>query len=290
MKAKIVFWYNFHFQQFSLYLRKKKFMDKHLIYRGSRIKYNIRGSGSTIVLVHGFLEDSTIWKNYTDCLELSNCVISVDLPGFGESQVISDTHTMSLMAQVINQILIAENISKCIITGHSMGGYVALSFAGLFEEKLSGIVLFHSHAASDDNETQKNRLRAIDFINKNHKSYISSFFHTLFSENNVQKFETEINQLKNASLKTSRTGIIAAIKGMLLRDDHCDLLKKINVPVMFIIGKNDSKIPLDKIMPQISLPRISEAIIIDNVGHMGFIEEEELTLRSIMDFASKYDK
>jgi len=86
---------------------------------------------------------------------------------------------------------------------------------------------------------------------------------------------------------TENEGIIAALKGMRNREGHFNTLKKLNVPVYFIIGKQDSRIPLASIIPQLELPSNSEALIIDNVGHMGFIEAKGKTLLALEHFAER---
>ena len=71
------------------------------------------------------------------------------------------------------------------------------------------------------------------------------------------------------------------------RQDSLNLLAELNIPVFFIVGKKDSKIPLQKIMDQISIPANSEALILDDVGHMGFIEAKELTFKALQHFVER---
>jgi pimeloyl-ACP methyl ester carboxylesterase len=85
----------------------------------------------------------------------------------------------------------------------------------------------------------------------------------------------------------SAEGIIAAIEGMKDRPDRRDFLARTNIPVLFILGKKDLKIPFNKTVEQISLPNDSEALILGNVGHMGFIEAKEETQIAIRCFAEK---
>ena len=263
-------------------------MNKKILYKQSTINYNVDGdSAIPIILIHGFLEELSIWDNLYKKLSTTNKVIAVDLPGFGKSESISEVHSMSLMAVVVEKILNKEAVSECIMIGHSMGGYVCLAFADLFPKKIKGIVLFHSHAAADDNMAKHNRDRTIEIINKNHSKFISAFIPTLFAEENIYKYSVEIKHLTEASLQTDDKGIIAALMGMRDRKDYLEFIKEIDIPVLFIIGKQDSKIPLEKINLQITLPKISEAIILDNVGHMGFIEAKDITFATIDSFVSK---
>ena len=259
-------------------------MEKQITFRGGNLNYRITGQGSGLVFLHGFLEDHTIWNDFADRLSDRFTIIQVDLPGFGKSDVIDDVHTMTLMAAAVKHVMDEENVDQCIMTGHSMGGYVTLAFAGLYPETLKGLVLFHSHAAADTEEGKENRNRTIEVVKKDHKNFIISFIPLLFAEQNLERFAKEIKQLQGIALKTPADGVIAALAGMREREDRTELLQKLDVPVLFIIGKQDSRIPLEVILPQLSLPKNCEAIILDNVGHMGFIEAEALTYASLEHF------
>ena len=261
-------------------------MNKRLTYEGAEIYYTTTGSGKAVILLHGFLEDLSMWDELSMVLSKVNTVIAIDLPGFGESGMISSNHGMNLMAKVVDAVMEKEDIHKCTIIGHSMGGYVALAFTKLFENKLDGIVLFHSQAAADDDDTKKNRDRTIKIVENNHSDFISSFIPSLFAEENIARLSTEIQQFVNKSMLTKNEGIIAALSGMRDREDHLDLLSQLEIPVLFIAGKKDSRIPMEKIIKQIALPKKSESLILNNVGHMGFIEAKEITTSTIVSFTT----
>jgi len=263
-------------------------MDKQLLYQGHTIRYRVEGSGPAMVLLHGFLESLEMWDDFVLALSKMNKVITLDLPGFGRTDVFSENHSMELMADVVNVVMEEEQIKHCILAGHSMGGYVSLAFAKKYGEKLKGLVLFHSQAAADDEQAKVNRDRTIDIVKKNHKDFIAAFIPSLFAEQNIEKFKNKIEEARAVSLETSADGIIAALAGMRDREDHRNLLQKLDVPVLFISGKQDSRIPPEKILPQIALPKHSEALILEDVGHMGFIEARKQTLRTLAHFAIKW--
>jgi pimeloyl-ACP methyl ester carboxylesterase len=168
-----------------------------------------------------------------------------------------------------------------------MGGYVSLAFAKLFPEKLSGLALFHSQAASDSEESKKNRDRTIKIVQQNHTAFIHSFIPSLFADANISNFKAEIVALQKIADKTPAKGITAALLGMRDRESQLDTLEKLNAPVYFIVGKQDSRIPMETILPQLQLPSNSEALIMDEVGHMGFIEAKEKTLLSLERFLER---
>ena len=262
-------------------------MEKQVSLQGGKISYHLSGEGNTVVLLHGFMEDHSIWDDFSGELSQKYRVIRIDLPGHGGSSVFGDVHTMEFMADAVRLVLETEHAGPCIMAGHSMGGYVSLAYARKYGDDLQGIVLFHSHAAADDEQGRVNRDRTIEIVNGEHGAFIHACIPTLFCEDTVDLFSMEIEGLRKRSMQTPVRGITAALAGMRDRPDSMELLGEITVPVFFIIGKKDAKIPLEKIMEQLPAPANSEALIIDNIGHMGFIEARDLTLRAMEHFIER---
>ena len=110
------------------------------LYKERRISYTDSGKGAVVVLLHGYLESSEVWNGFNDKLASEFRVISVDLPGHGLSDIYDEVHSMEFMATVIKELLESLGIKKGFITGHSLGGYVALAFLELFPEYLIRIL------------------------------------------------------------------------------------------------------------------------------------------------------
>jgi pimeloyl-ACP methyl ester carboxylesterase len=251
------------------------------------INYQITGKGNALVLLHGFLESLEMWESFVKFLSRDLKVVTIDLPGFGKSENFSDTHEMELMADSVKAVFDEESIQSCVMAGHSMGGYVSLAFAKKYPQMLNGLCLFHSHAAADSEEVKTNREQTIKTVEKDHTEFIISFIPDLFAAENVSKYHGEIEKLKASALKTSKKGIIAALRGMKNRDDSTEFLRSFRKPVLFITGKQDKRIPVESILHQASIPPHSELLILENVGHMGFIEAEKTTMRVLNDFATR---
>jgi pimeloyl-ACP methyl ester carboxylesterase len=259
-------------------------MEKQMKWQHGTLNYRVEGTGKPVVLLHGFLENLHIWDDFSAFLQPGLQVIAVDLPGFGKSSVFGENHTMPFMAEAVNAVLKAENISKAALVGHSMGGYVSLAFAKKFPEAVQALVLFHSHAAGDDDQGRQNRSRTIDVVKKDHKDFIAKFIPLLFAEENVPRFSGEIDRLREVSLQTSKEGVVAALAGMRDREDHLKTLKTAPFPLLFVVGKQDSRIPLEKIVPQLTLPPYAEAVVLDKTGHMGFVEAPGKIFPVVKDF------
>jgi pimeloyl-ACP methyl ester carboxylesterase len=243
------------------------------------------GNGDAIVFLHGFLESHEIWDDFTDKLNSKYRIISLDLPGHGRSSMLSEAHDMEMMAEELKVIMEILGIHKCLLVGHSMGGYAAIEFASKYARLLKGLVLLNSHVASDTEEESVNRDRSIELIDQDHLEFLGSFTKTLFAPSNVKIFEDEIESLKKIAVSTSKEGAIAALRGMKRRKDHVDTLKKLRVPVLIIAGDQDARIPLDKIKEQVkAAPRVRLEVL-EDVGHMSFVEAREYSYKLIKDFA-----
>ena len=256
-------------------------MEKSIVYKGTEISYTVSGEGKDLVFLHGFTESKEMWKDFEAYFSATHRVICIDLPGHGKSGMLSCPHTMEAMAEAVEAVLNAENVSRHLLTGHSLGGYVSLAYARLSGEKLSGFVLFHSTATADTPEIKQNRDRLIKLVEADKLDFINNFIPSLFAPESRLTYAAEIKELTAQSNRTSVKGIVAALKGMKQRDDNSKLLEELSAPVLFIAGKQDSRIAIEKILPQIALPRTSHALLLENVGHMGFIEAKDDCLRAI---------
>ncbi|MCD4723593.1 MAG: alpha/beta hydrolase [Bacteroidales bacterium] len=265
----------------------KREMTGSVLYKGKEISFADRGEGNVLVLLHGFLENKSIWNYFSKKLAEDFRVITIDLPGFGGSECLGRIHLMDQMANAINKVLQYLEVKSCLMIGHSMGGYVTLAYAAKYPGKLKGFGLFHSHALADNPEAKLNRNRAISIVEADRGGFIYNFIPDLFDPENVSKHEKEIKKLFAEALLTSREAIIAALEGMKYRTDKLDVLINARVPVLFILGKKDSRIPFEKALAQAALPPICEILVLDRVGHMGFIEARKLTLKAIEGFARK---
>lgn len=132
-------------------------MDKTIQYQDVSGFYTDEGSGETIVLVHGFCEDGSIWNDFKKSLSKNFRVIVPDLPGYRKSTLPQHPLTIEWMADFVHAILEKGNVSNPIIIGHSMGGYITIALTEKHPNLPQKIGLFHSHAFADDEEKKKGR-------------------------------------------------------------------------------------------------------------------------------------
>ena len=260
-------------------------MKKHLIVNQKKIFYTDSGSGKAVVLLHGYLESKEIWNDFSKELSRSFRVICIDIPGHGESETLSEKHSMHQLAASIDETLNQLKVDNCFMIGHSMGGYVTLMFHELYSEKLLGFSLFHSHPYADTSETIKKRLREIELVKDGKKNLIAKFdIPNAFATDNLTKFKKEIEEATQIALKTPRNGIVANLNAMMERPHLPESLKNTKIPFLYIAGKNDNYIDFENVASKIQLPPKSQFCILEESGHMGFIEEKEKSIKIISQF------
>jgi pimeloyl-ACP methyl ester carboxylesterase len=256
-------------------------------YAGGRIHYSDSGAGKSIVLLHGYLESSEIWDSFAVKLTSEFRVINLDLPGSGLSDVYGEVHTMEFMAKAIKELIDNLGLKSVFLAGHSLGGYVLLAFLELFPENLSGFCLFHSHPFPDSPEALEKRRREIEIVNAGKKNlmYPDNVIR-MFANSNLEKFSDAIERSKDIASKIAGEGIIAVLNGMMIRPSRLKYMEEGKVPCLWILGSMDNYIPYESIQAKVKLPANARVIILRNTGHMGFIEEEENSLRAITEFVN----
>ncbi|MCD0470155.1 alpha/beta fold hydrolase [Flavobacterium sp. JAS] len=255
---------------------------KTLLYKNTKISYTDSGSGTAIVLLHGFLENKKMWQDYVTLFSEKHRVITIDLLGHGESDCLGYVHAMEDNANVVHEVLEHLKIEKATILGHSMGGYVGLAFAELFPNNIQKLVLLNSTSKEDSAEKKLNRTRAIKAVKQNYINFVSLAIGNLFSENNRTRLADEIEKVKIQALKTPLQGIVASLEGMKIRKDREALLHKNLFPVLLILGKKDPVLNYDESVSQIE-DTTAELVSFED-GHMSHIENKEELKTVLLDF------
>ncbi len=233
------------------------------------------GKGATIVLIHGFSENATLWDNQITPLKKHYRIIIPDLPGTALSPLTTPL-TIESMAEYVYAILLAENISEAVIIGHSMGGYIALALAEKYPALLKGLGLFHSTAKADSEEKKEGRRKSIRMMEQyGAETFLRQTLPNMFSPATKSKHSELVDAYVKMGMECQLPALVAYYEAMAKRPDRTGVLKTLRAPVLFMIGKDDNAVPLDNVMPQITLPATGSIHIFENVGHMGMWEIAE---------------
>ncbi len=253
-----------------------------ILYKNTKISYSDTGKGNAVVLLHGFLENQTMWQDLVPELRQKNRIITIDLLGHGNTECLGYVHSMEDNAEAVQAVLTKLRIRKAVFVGHSMGGYVALAYAELYPESMRALVLLNSTSNADSEERKANRDRAIKAVKKDYTTFIRLSIGNLFSPDNRERLIDEIEKVKLEALKTPLQGVVASLEGMKIRKDREVLLHLTPYPKMLILGKNDPVLIYENALEQIEETAVKLVTLPD--GHMSHIENREQLKTVLLDF------
>ena len=175
-----------------------------------------------------------------------------------------------------------------VLIGHSMGGYITLAFASQYPGYLSAIGLFHSSAFGDSEEKKEIRKKGIEFIHRHGafeflKNSTPNLFSLLSKDEKPELIDGFIRSLRNFSDRS----LVSYYEAMMQRPDRTDLLKNIELPVLFVMGEYDNAAPLQDGLKQAHMPEKSYIHILHQSGHMGMLEEPDNSNHILKQFLSE---
>jgi pimeloyl-ACP methyl ester carboxylesterase len=263
-------------------------MQKSITFKNANISFSDVGKGTAVVLIHGFLENSTMWKNIIPRLSKRNRIITVDLLGHGKSDCLGYVHSMELFAESIEAVLKHLKIRKYFLVGHSLGGYVALAFAEKNPKKVKGFCLMNSTSNADDKGLKLRRETANKMVQNKFTELVHISFNYLFTKDSQITFSSEIKEALQIALNTSVQCYIAAQEGMRIRSNRNNILAENDFKKLIIVGKKDPVLDY-KISLEEAKRTNSEIVVLPN-GHMSHIENKEELIEILVSFVKKSSK
>ena len=247
---------------------------------GIELAYTRRGKGNPLVLLHGYPLDHHLWNDVVPLLEDSFDLILPDLRGFGESTTVDTPYTMDDLASDITGLLDQLGIQKAAIAGHSMGGYVALAFARLHPDRISGLGLVSSQVLADAPDRKEGRYKsAAEVADKGISGVVEAMTTKFASSEILQAFALRMMERQQPA------AYIGALKAMAERPDSTSLLSTILYPVVVIHGDADMLIPVDRAREvKAALPQ-AHFVELKGAGHLPMLEAAQETAKALKHLA-----
>lgn len=240
------------------------------------LNFERKGNGKeTLVLLHGFMENLSIWSDMEPHLSDNFSLLKIDLPGHGQSEIIAEVQTMELMAEEVKKVLDHENITKIHLLGHSMGGYVSLAFAEKHPEYLKSLTLFFSTYFPDDAEKKEQRIKSYRIIKDAFAHYARAGVPNLFNPNEKDILEGKIETALEVALSTNNLGALASVKGMVERTDKKHIMENLEAKILVLAGKHDNAVKTETMIKHLPDRTNIKSYILD-CGHNGHWEKPKI--------------
>ena len=222
--------------------------------RNININYIQYGSGSDVVLLHGWGQNIAMMKPIGDRLQKNHRITILDFPGFGESEEPKTALTVYDYCEILEELLKKLKVKKPVIMGHSFGGRIAIIYAS--RNEVEKVVLFGSPCIRKEVKPSL-KLRMLKSLKK------------IPGINKLEGFAK--NHMGSRDYKNA-SEIMKKILGNVVNEDLSECAKKINVPTLLIWGDRDTEAPvedakeLEKIIPDAGL------IVLPNSTHYAYLE------------------
>jgi pimeloyl-ACP methyl ester carboxylesterase len=226
-----------------------------------------------IVLIHGFPLDASMWDAQAEHLRArGRTVLAPHLPGFGGRPALPRERTsIEAFAADIRDFIDREAGGRAIVGGFSMGGYVLLALLRDAPDAVSAALFFDTRPDPDSPDARKARLESIDKITRDGTA---AFFEASLTRMMRKKPDPAIRAKVRAIMdKQSVEGIFAAQSAMTRRRDQTDLLADLTIPVMVLVGAEDSITPPSVALNMQSHMPHAMVVQVVSAGHLAAIEQ-----------------
>ena len=241
------------------------------------------GKGKPVILIHGFCETHEIWNGLAENLAETFEVFSIDLPGFGHSQLPPAPFTLAEIAKKVLGLIEREKIILPFVVGHSLGGYITLAMTESAPEKIGGLCLFHSTVYPDSKEKKTNRNKVMNFVKTNGVGpFADTFVPGLFFD----KKHPAIPVVDKIARGTSQETLLAYTAAMRDRPSSVAILRKSDKPVLILAGDKDTIITKESVQEYGHLAKKGLVQILTDTGHMGMFEHPQRVRNILKSFLS----
>lgn len=249
-----------------------------------KLTYRKRGTGKTLILIHAFPFSSKMWDGLVSQLsDLDVSIATIDLPGFGGEP--NTEWTMQSLAQALNDAIAAEGITRPILCGLSMGGYIALSYCKFYPDSVGGLILANTKAAADADEVRRDREAfAKDALKRGAIAAIERNLSKMTSDSTKQNAAHVSRQIESWMREADPQAIANALRAMAGRPDTMELLPTIDVPVLLIAGEDDKVTPQSEMMKMKARLPNAQFIALPKTAHMSVNEKPEEFARAVREY------
>lgn len=229
-------------------------------------------SALPLVLIHGHPFDHTMWAPQTAAFSPERRVIAPDLRGYGASPVVPRV-TLSTFAEDIAALLDELGVAEFVLAGLSMGGQIVMECYRQFPERIRGLVLADTFPAAETPEGKKARNDMADrLLREGMRGYADEVLHKMVAPYADAEVTAHVHRMMTS---TPPEGAAAALRGRAERPDYRELLTRVTVPALVVVGADDEYTPVSDAQAMHAALPDSTLHVIGSAAHMPNLERAE---------------
>ncbi len=254
---------------------------------GSTIFYQVTGTGTPLVLIHGYPLSGALFQYQQTALAARFKVITLDLPGFGRSSAPVGFGSTALYARYVLALLDHLGVGKAIIGGHSMGGIITQELYREAPERFAGMILIDTIAATASPIEQGEWTGYFALASeKGVSSIIPTITPQLLTGNTLLNTPPVGTAIMDIIAEGSIAGAQTGAETLAIRPDYTAQLGTITVPTLIVEGADDVvyAVPIAKAI-QADI-KGSTLALIANAGHVSIFEQPDAANAAILGWAA----
>ncbi|MBX9396428.1 alpha/beta hydrolase [Streptomyces sp. TRM72054] len=237
-----------------------------------------------LVLVHGHPFDHTMWAPQIAAFAAERRVIAPDLRGYGASPVTPGITPLSVFAQDIGDLLEELEVESYVLAGLSMGGQIAMECYARFGDRVRGLVLADTFPAAETPEGRRARNATADrLLREGMRGYADEVLEKMVAPYAAPQVKAHVHRMMTG---TPPEGAAAALRGRAERPDYRDLLTRVTVPALVVVGADDTYTPVSDARAMHAALPDSTLHVIESAAHMPNLERPDdfnAALREFLD-------
>ncbi len=244
-----------------------------------RLYCKVMGDGPDLVMVHGWGMNSAVWLEFAELLSTRFRVTCFDLPGHGLSKPI-DIFTL----ETVSGQLLAQAPQKAVWLGWSLGALITLSIASRHPDRVSSLIMLAGSAKFvTDKDWPGMSLELLEgFVEALQGDRHGTLLRFLIMQGKgalLKELRKRIAEMVEPDEKTLEEGL-AILKQADLRKD----LQPLRCPVQFVLGTNDTLIPVAAGTSMLQRQPAARLDLIQGAGHLPFLSHPDETFSVINNF------
>lgn len=243
---------------------------------GLNVHFQAFGSGTPLLIVHGWGDSSASWSAVAQLLSPHFQVFLLDLPGFGGSDTPPCAWTVAEYTQVLSAFIEELELDSVIIVGHSHGGKIACEYAASSNAKAAALVLI----ASSGMDVPSYEVRAKILLFK-----LAKYF--LLRCGGWGKQQLERLRGRMGSRDYREAGVLRDTMVRVVNHKLFQTLPKIHIPVLILWGSKDQTLPLEQAKEFRKSLSNSYIRVLWDATHHPHLEQPAEIANYIIDFAAE---
>src|SRR3981189_3708925 len=241
---------------------------------GVNIYYEVHGSGSPLLLTHGYSSTSAMWQGQIEALSKRNKLVLWDMRGHGQSDYPEDPKAYSEALAVADMAALLDEVgaTKAIVGGLSLGGYMSLAFYRAHPDRVRALLIIDTGPGFKKDDAR-------EVWNKR-------------AHETGDRFDREgLEVLKSASRERSgvehrdASGLAPAGRGLLTQRGAgvIETLPQIKVPALVVVGADDTPFLAASDYMAAKIPG-AKKVVIPPAGHAANIDQPQAFIDAVLPF------